>query len=166
MKDFFQEIGGGMSKRDEIEDRCLEVKELQVLGMKVAEIAQMYGVTERSIWNYLRRAKELFSRAARNINHEEVFGETVKTLELIRAKAMRHFQLSEENTSVKVGYLNTALKATERLVQLYLEVGVITKVPERLAVEKSIPFEDPDVRMAYLGFLKLARERGEKNLGL
>ena len=155
-----------MSKRDEIEDRCLEVKELQVLGMKVTEIAQMYGVTERSIWNYLRRAKELFSRAARNINHEEVLGETVKTLELIRAKAMRHFQLSEENTSVKVGYLNTALKATERLVQLYLEVGVITKVPERLAVEERIPFEDPDVRMAYLDFLKLARERGEKNLGL
>jgi hypothetical protein len=79
---------------------------------------------------------------------------------------MRHFQLSEENTSVKVGYLNTALKATERLVQLYLEVGVITKVPERLAVEERIPFEDPDVRMAYLGFLKLARQRGEKNLGL
>ena len=37
-----------MSKRDEIEDRCLEVKELQVLGMKVTEIAHMYGVTERS----------------------------------------------------------------------------------------------------------------------
>ncbi len=41
-----------MSKREEIEDRCLEVKELQALGMKVAEIAQMYGFKERSIWNY------------------------------------------------------------------------------------------------------------------
>jgi hypothetical protein len=45
-------------------------------------------------------------------------------------------------------------------------MGVIKKVPERLAVEESIPFEDPDVRKAYLGFLKLARERGEKNLVL
>ena len=155
-----------MSKRVEIEDRCLEVKELQVLGMRVAEIAQMYGVTERTIWNYLRRARELFSRAARNIDHEEIFGEIVKTLELIRAKAMRHFHLFEDNTSVKIGYLNTALKATERLVQLYQEVGVLKKVPERLAVQESIPFEDLEVRKAYLGFLKLARQKGEKNLGL
>lgn len=155
-----------MSKRDEIEDRCLEVKELQVLGMRVNEIAHMYGVTERSIWNYLKRARELFSRAARNINHEEILGETVKTFELIRAKAMRHFQLSEENTSVKVGYLNTALKATERLVQLYQEVGVIKKVPERLAVREAIPFEDSEVREAYLSFLILARKKGEKNLGV
>ena len=33
----------------------------------------------------------------------------------------------------------------------------MTKVPERLALETEIPFEDPDVRKAYLGFLKLAR---------
>jgi hypothetical protein len=107
-----------MSKGDDIEDRCMELKELQVLGMKVAEIAQMYRGPERSIWNYLGLARKLY-RAARDINHEEVFGETVKTLELIRAKAMQHFQVSEENTSVKVEYLNTALKATDRLVQLY-----------------------------------------------
>ena len=108
-----------MSKGDDIEDHCMELKELQVLGMKVAEIAQMYRGPERSIWNYLRLARELFSRAARDINHGEVFGETVKTLELIRAKAMQHLQVSEENTSVKVEYLNTALKATDRLFQLY-----------------------------------------------
>lgn len=131
--------------------------------MNVAEIAQIYSVTERSIWNYLRRVRELFSRSASNINLEEVFDETGKILELIRAKAMRHFQLSEENMSVKLGYLNTALKVTERLVQVYQEVGVLKKVPERLVLEELIPFEDPEVRRAYLGFLKLARQKGEKN---
>jgi hypothetical protein len=131
--------------------------------MNVAEIAQIYSVTERSIWKYLRRVRELFSRSASNINLEEVFDETGKIFELIRAKAMRHFQLSEENMSVKLGYLNTALKVTERLVQVYQEVGVLKKVPERLVLEELIPFEDPEVRRAYLGFLKLARQKGEKN---
>ena len=155
-----------MSKRDEMEERCLEVKELQILGMKVPQIAQMYGVTERSIWNYLRRARELFSRTARNLNHDEILGETVKILERIRTKAMRHFHLCEENTAAKVGYLNTALKATEKLVQLYQEVGVLVKVPERLAVEEGLPFEDPEIRKEYLALLKKARAKGEKNLVL
>lgn len=76
---------------------------------------------------------------------------------------MRHFQISEENMSVKLGYLDTALKVTERLVQVYQEVGVLKKVPERLVLEELIPFEDPEVRKAYLGVLKLARQKGEKN---
>ncbi|MEJ2069426.1 MAG: helix-turn-helix domain-containing protein [Syntrophobacterales bacterium] len=155
-----------MSKRDEMEERCLEVKELQVLGMKVPQIAQIYGVTERSIWNYLRRARELFSRAAKNLNHDEILGETVKTLERIRIMAMRHFHLCEENNAVKVGYLNAALRATEKLVQLYQEVGVLVKVPERLAVEEGLPFEDEEIRKKYLTLLKEARAKKEKNLGL
>jgi hypothetical protein len=155
-----------MSKRDEMKERCLEVKELQVLGMKVPQIAQIYGVTERSIWNYLRRARELFSRAAKNLNHDEILGETVKTLELIRTMAMRHFHLCEENNAVKVGYLNAALRATEKLVQLYQEVGVLVKVPERLAVEEGLPFEDEEIRKKYLTLLKEARAKKEKNLGL
>ena len=50
--------------------------------MNVAEIAQIYSVTERSIWKYLRRVRELFSRSASNINLEEVFDETGKILKL------------------------------------------------------------------------------------
>lgn len=155
-----------MSKRDEMEERCLVVKELRVLGMKVPQIAQIYGVTERSIWNYLRRARELFSRAAKNLNHDEILGETVKTLERIRTMAMRHFHLCEENNAVKVGYLNAALRATEKLVQLYQEVGVLVKMPERLAVEEGLPFEDEEIRKKYLTLLKEARAKKEKNLGL
>jgi predicted DNA-binding protein (UPF0251 family) len=155
-----------MSKRDELEARCLEVKELQVLGMKAGDIALVYGVSERTIWNYLRRARKLFSRTARNLNHEEILGETVRILESIRLKALRHFHQAEANNAVKVGYLNTALKTTEKLMQLYQEVGVLVKVPERLAVEERIPFENAEVRKAYISFLKLAREKGEKNLGL
>ena len=54
--------------------------------MKIAEIALVFGVSERTIWNDLRGAKELFSRMARNLKQEEILGETVKVLETIRTQ--------------------------------------------------------------------------------
>jgi DNA-binding CsgD family transcriptional regulator len=158
--------GGTMAKRQEIEERCLEVQALKMSGMKVAEIALVYGVTERTIWNYLKGAKELFRRTARNLKHEEILGETVKTLERILTQAWRHFHLCSGDNAVKVGYLNAALKATEKLIQLYQGVGVLLKVPDRLAIEEGLPFGDSEIRKDYLALLKKARSRGVKIQGL
>jgi len=155
-----------VAKRQEIEARCLEVQALKASGMKIAEIALVFGVSERTIWNDLRGAKELFSRMARNLKHEEILGETVKVLETIRTQAWRHFHLCRENNAVKVGYLNTALKATEKIVQLCQGVGVLLKVPERLALEEGLPFSDAEIRKDYLALLKKARSRGIKIPGL
>lgn len=155
-----------MAKRKEIEERCLEVQALKMLGMKVSEIALMLGVSERTIWNYFKRAKELFSRTARNLQHEEILGETLQILERIRTQAWRHFQLCPEDNAIKVGYLNTALRAHEKLVQLYQGVGALVKVPDRLALEGVLPFEDPEIRKDYLLLLKKARMRGVKIQGL
>jgi hypothetical protein len=59
-----------------------------------------------------------------------------------------------------------ATEARAKLVKILQDAGLLTKVPEQISLETKIPFEDPEVRKAYLGFLKLARERGEKNLGV
>ncbi|MDD2901720.1 MAG: helix-turn-helix domain-containing protein [Syntrophales bacterium] len=155
-----------MAKRQEIEERCLEVQALKESGMKVAEIALVYGVSERTIWNYLKRAQELFRRTARNLEQEEILGETLKTLERIRTQAWRHFLLCPEENAVKVGYLNATLKATEKFIQLCQGVGAIAKVPDRLAIEEGLPFADPEIRRDYLALLKKARSRGVKIPGL
>ena len=62
--------------------------------------------------------------------------------------------------------MRVASEARAKLDKMLQDSGLMTKVPEQLALETEIPFEDPEVRKAYLGFLKLARERGEKNLGI
>jgi transposase len=155
-----------MAKRQELEARGLEVQALKASGMKIAEIALVFGVSERTIWNYLRGAKELLRRAAINLQHEEVLGETLKVLETIRTQAWWHFHLCPEESAVKVGYLNTALKATEKIVQLCQGVGVLLKVPERLALEEGLPFADAEIRKDYLALLKKARSRGIKIPGL
>ena len=155
-----------MAKRHEIEELCLEVQALKVSGMKLSDIALVYGVSERTIWNYLRRARQLFARTAVNLKHEEILGETLHNLKCILTKALRHFHLSPRNSAMKVGYLNTALRATEKLIQLYQGVGALVKVPDRLALEEGLPFDDPEIRKDYLALLKKARARGVKYLGL
>jgi transposase len=155
-----------MAKRQEIEERCLKVHALKGSGMNVPEIALVCGISERTVWNYLKRAKELFSRAARGLKHEEILGETITILEGIRTQAWRHFQLSPEDNAVKVGYLNATLKAIEKMVQLYQGVGALLKVPDRLALEEGLPFGDPEIRKDYLALLKKARSRGVKINGL
>ena len=155
-----------MAKRQEIEERCIEVQALKGSGMKTAEIALVLGVSERTIWNYLKRAQELFRRTARNLKHEEILGETLKILEGVRIQAWRHFHLCSEDSPVKVGYLNATLKATEKLIQLYQGVGALLKVPDRLSLEEGLPFGDPEIRQDYLALLKKARSRGIKIQGL
>jgi hypothetical protein len=56
------------------------------------------------------------------------------------------------------------MTAQEKLVKELQDCGLLAKVPERLLLGPDLPFEDPEVRQAYLDFLILARERGEKNL--
>jgi len=154
-----------MTTRQEIEERCLEVQALKSSGMKVGEIALVYGVTERTVWNYLKKAKELFRRGARNLQHEEILGEAAANLKEIHTQAWRHFHLCSEESAVKVGYLNTSLKAVEKIIQLYQGVGVLAKAPDHLVLEEGLPFGDAEIRRDYLALLKKARSRGVKMPG-
>lgn len=155
-----------MAKQQEIEERCLEIHALKTSGVKVSEIACVYGVSERTVWNDLKRVKELFRRAGDELQHGEILGETLDFLGRIRTQAWRHFQLCPEDSAVKVGYLNTALKATEKITQLCQGVGALDRVPERLALEVGLDFGDPEIRQDYLALLKKARSRGVKIPGM
>ena len=116
----------------------------------------------------------LISRASRasGRNRSEIAREALRRqlkleqFEQLRRKAMRDYLLCREGDNAKVGYLRTALMAHEKLLKMLQDAGLLTKVPERFSLESNIPFDDPEVRQAYLNFLKLAREKGEKNLGL
>ena len=134
--------------------------------MKVKEIATYFGITARSVFRDMADVKALNRALIVEVNQDDIMGRDFRFLQELRRKAMRDYMLCREGDNAKVGYLRTALTAHEKLVKMLQDVGLIKKVPERVAVETEIPFEDPDVRKAYLDFLKLARQRGEKNLGL
>jgi hypothetical protein len=62
--------------------------------------------------------------------------------------------------------MRTAFTIHEKIIKLLLDAGLLKKVPEQLDIIGAIPFEDEEVRKGFYAWLKLAREKGEKNLGL
>jgi hypothetical protein len=148
------------------QERMRKVQDLFDSGMKPKEISEYIGKCERQIYRDLADVKVLNRALIMEVDHCDILGRELRFLQELRRKAMRDYMLCREGDNAKVGYLRTALTAHEKLVKMLQDAGLIKKVPERVAVETAIPFEDPDVRKAYLDFLKLARERGEKNLGL
>ena len=153
-----------ISKRRQ--ERLKKVQDLFDSGMKVTEIATYFVISERSVFRDLADAKILNRALILEVNQDDILGREFRFLMELRRKAMRDYLLCREGDNAKVGYLRTALMAHEKLLKMLQDAGLLTKVPERFSLESNIPFEDPEVRQAYLNFLKLAREKGEKNLGL
>jgi DNA-binding CsgD family transcriptional regulator len=154
------------SKRAQKTARARQVQELQIGGLSSAEIAEFLGISERTVWRDLKLVQLLNREEARSLDHEESLGERLAVLRSIRTRALQDYQTCPAHSTAKVGFLNTALKAEEKILQLQLKVGVIVMMPERLAVEDGLPFEDAEIRQDYLALLKKARAKGIKILGL
>jgi len=158
------EIIPAISRRRQ--ERLRKVQDLFDSGMKVREIATYFVISERSVFRDLADVKTLNRALIAEVDPDDILGREYSFLIQLRRKAMRDYLLCREGDNAKVGYLRTALAVHEKLMKLLQDSGLIAKMPERFSLEADVPFEDPEVRQAYLAFLKLARERGEKNLGL
>ncbi len=154
------------SKQERKIIRARQVQELQIGGLSPVEIAEFLGISERTVWRDLNLAKLLNREEARSLDHEESLGERLAVLRSIRTRALQDYQTCPAHSTVKVGFLNTALKAEEKIIHLQLHVGAIAKVRQPLAMEEGLPFEDEEIRQDFLALLKKARAKGAKNLGL
>ncbi len=143
--------------------RAREIQELHLGGLNPAEMAAFLGISERTVWRDLKLAKQLNREEARSLDHEESLGERLAVLRSIRTRALQDYQTCPAHGTAKVGFLNTALKAEEKILQLQLKVGAIVTVPDRLGLEEGLPFEDPEIRQDYLALLKKARSKGIKD---
>jgi hypothetical protein len=147
------------------QERALKIWEMFEKGAKVSQLAELFGISERMIYKDLSAAKAIHKASVENVDQGELLGGSLASWRMIYRQAMRDYQIAQ-NDNAKIGFMRVASEARAKLDKLLQDSGLMTRVPERLALETEIPFEDPDVRKAYLGFLKLARERGEKDLGL
>jgi hypothetical protein len=134
-------------------------------GAKVSQIAELFGISKRMIYKDLSAAKAIHKAGVENVDQGEFLGGSFASWRMIYRQAMREYQMAQ-NDNAKVGFMRIATEARSKLDKLLQDSGLMSKVPERLSLETEIPFEDPEVRNAYLDFLILARGRGEKNLGM
>jgi hypothetical protein len=146
-------------------DRALKAWEMFEGGAKINDLAEYFGISRRMVFFDLKVARQLQKEAVQDIDPGEMLGQEIAYWRKVVRQAMRDYQLAQSENG-RIGFLRLATEARAKLVKILQDAGLLTKVPEEISLETKIPFEDPEVRKAYLGFLKLARERGEKNLGV
>ncbi len=144
--------------------RIREVQNLFYFGWKVTEIAEHYCISKRQVFKDLKAGKLLARTLAERINQDELLDREISILEESRRRELRAYQL-ETNPFVKVALMRNAIAIHEKLMKLFQSVGLIDKVADKLDLNPGIDFTDDEVRAAYYQFLKIAKAKGEKNLG-
>lgn len=155
-----------MAKRQELNEEALLAASLRRKKMPIPEIARYLGVSVRKVFYLLNRAQELYRLLAKTSDAEKYLGERLQVFIEMEQEALSKFALMDPKSSVALGYLNAARDAAKEIKKLQQESGMITKVPEQIDLNQGINFEDDEVRAAYYLFLKIAKAKGEKNLGL
>jgi len=155
-----------MGKVDEANEKAMLAMSLRRRNMAVANIALYLNVTERHAYSLLARARKLWGLLADASDSKTRIGENLSAFEEMERLALEKFAKSNPNSNVAVAYLNAARDARKEIKRLQQESGMMTKVPEQINLTPGINFEDDEVRAAYYQFLKIARAKGEKNLGL
>jgi hypothetical protein len=147
------------------QSRIKQVQEMKLSGFRPGEIAAKLGISRRQVDRDLKDGKVLSRLAAQEFDQDNFLGESIRFWTQIRWKSMRDSELCQEENA-RIGHRRNAMAAQEKLVKELQDCGLLAKVPQRLLLGADLPFEDSEVRQAYLDFLILAREKGEKNLGL
>jgi hypothetical protein len=141
--------------------RIREVQKLHDTGWRVADIAQFFHLSVRTIYTDLKDGKAFDQALLKALDQTEVIGREVRLLEAARRTEWRAYQL-ETNPFVRVATMRNIISIHEKLVKLLQGVGVVTKVPEQLDITSANDFADDEVRAAYYQFLLLARRKREK----
>lgn len=146
-------------------ERALKVWELYEGGVKVNEIAQLFGISRRMVFLDLQVAKKLHKEAVQGADGGEILGGEIAFWQQVVRQAMRDYQMAQSENA-KIGFLRVASEARAKLQKLYQETGLIATVPTRLSLEEANPFSDPEFRKKYMALMKEAREKGIGIYGL
>jgi predicted DNA-binding transcriptional regulator YafY len=135
------------------ENRAMEVWQLQSEGIKHSDIAKIFGITERTVRRDIKLAEQLIKRWTREQEPDKNLGFCLKTYQNLERLALKRFEETGESS-----FLNSALRAREKIVDLMQSTGAIIKLPDQVLFDEgTIPLEDDELRKEYLELLKKAR---------
>ena len=151
-----------MGKVDEANEKAMLAMSLRRQNMTVAKIALYLNTNERHAYSLLARARKLWSLLADASDSKTRIGENLAAFEEMERVALEKFAKANPNSTIAVAYLNAARDARKGIKRLLQESGLMIKVAEELNIT-GIPMENPVVRHALYGVLKLINETSWKN---
>jgi hypothetical protein len=146
-------------------ERIKKVQEMVENGVKLSDIAQYFGISERMVYLDLKDAKKLHAELVKGSDSTEVLGGEIRYWLKVSRRAMRDYHFAT-NDNAKIGFLRVAIEARAKFNKLLQDTGLITTVPTRISLEEGNPFSDAEFRKEYAALMKKAREKGIKIHGL
>jgi len=141
--------------------RIREIQDLFDSGMKMSEIAPLYGISERQAWKDKADGRALDRALSKAVDQAEVLGREIRSYEQALRMEWRHYRTAT-NPFVKMGCMRNIIALKEKYIKFLQGAGLIDKVADQLKII-DIPYGEKPVREAVLDLVKLINEAADKD---
>ncbi len=142
------------------QQRIREIQDLFDSGLKVSEISELYGISERTVRQDKEDGKALDRALSKAVDQAEVLGREIRSYEQALRMEWRAYRTAT-NPFVKVACMRNIIALKEKYIKFLQGAGLIEKVADQLKII-DIPYGEKPVREAVLDLVKLINNYGEK----
>ncbi len=142
------------------QQRIREIQDLFDSGLKVSEISELYGISERTVRQDKEDGKALDRALSKAVDQAEVLGREIRSYEQALRMEWRAYRTAT-NPFVKVACMRNIIALKEKYIKFLQGAGLIEKVADQLKIT-AIPYGEKAVREAVLDVVKLINDYGEK----
>ena len=142
------------------QQRIREIQDLFDSGLKVSEISELYGISERQVRQDKEDGKALDRALSKAVDQAEVLGREIRSYEQALRMEWRAYRTAT-NPFVKVACMRNIIALKEKYIKFLQGAGLIEKVADQLKII-DIPYGEKSVREAVLDLVKLINDYGEK----
>ena len=143
------------------QQRIREIQDLFDSGLKVSEISELYGISERTVRQDKEDGKALDRALSKAVDQAEVLGREIRSYEQALRMEWRHYRTAT-NPFVKMGCMRNIIALKEKYIKFLQGAGLIDKVADQLKII-DIPYGEKPVREAVLDLVKLINEAVAKD---
>jgi hypothetical protein len=142
------------------QQRIREIQDLFDSGLKVSEISELYGISERTVRQDKEDGKALDRALSKAVDQAEVLGREIRSYEQALRMEWRAYRTAK-NPFVKVACMRNIIALKEKYIKFLQGAGLIEKVADQLKII-DIPYGEKSIREAVLDLVKLINDYGEK----
>lgn len=116
--------------RSSLPDEWHETMKLKLQGVATKEIARRMQCDRTTVYRRCEAVKAEYLTALEGTPKLNIIAESLQRLELIYAKAMQEHD-SSASGRVRDASLNTARRAANDMMSIYLQTGIVERAPDR-----------------------------------
>lgn len=114
-----------------LKDTDYETMKLKLSGLSVRAIAEKLGIDRTTVYRRIEKVTSEFLESLEGKSSLNIIGSELQKIENIFNLAMQNYERATTERG-RDAALNTARKASNDAMRIYLETGIVDRAPERL----------------------------------